>query len=584
MVEKKINPHHCYVLANEGKNLLWLLYYDDVEINRRLNQGQHNKMGIFRVSPANFPFAVRSDTNFWREIAVVPQTLLEAKGINYFAEKLLSMIKKKDFPVFDSSCGKEIRVSWDYYGTLADLLAKHGLLGLKESFSTLTHICYICKATKEETCSCIKTPSEDRSLVEWRVALPQDGDGPQTIQKKMTILSEEFDAKRESCFIQSLEGFPLRSMLVDIGHTLLKGCALQQASLLFLKDKKRPELEIRRIFTNGQWKLMQRLVDLYPSDRRDNKVGKIPQGLTSFTMAQVMTWMKMAPTILSYWLSKKHINVRCECAPKHHSDVVRPISLRLRKKFKLPNEHHRSDHIVHLSSFYRIMLKAMNQDGLSVEDAKKWQIDLFDVMQLGAELNGFWTPKHHYTTCHTLTEVGVWISHLRDSNTLICEQDNKLIKTLSTNNKDSAYHLSCTIADIKSINLFKEQDIFVPRLLLPPLLSRSETLVPAEHSFLLESYRLYDYITVTDTISSEILTSTCLMFAGFDIKVNDFIQLRPQEGQENSRGPVGRVEKIFQHTVGTQDRAWVKIKFYREKSEGSLTHRPIYEIPKFRSD
>lgn len=55
---------------------------------------------------------------------------------------------------------------------------------------------------------------------------------------------------------------------------------------------------------------------------------------------------------------------------------------------------------------------------------------------------------------HTLTEIGQYISHLRDSNTLVCEQDNKLIKKLATNGKDAAFFLNEKIGTPNSFFFF----------------------------------------------------------------------------------------------------------------------------------
>lgn len=128
-------------------------------------------------------------------------------------------------------------------------------------------------------------------------------------------------------------------------------------------------------------------------------------------MAQVMSWMKMAPVVLSYFLLDDK-NKKCNCHPKKtHTPVVRPISKSLRDKFGLNKEHRQRDHIIYISSLYRILLKAskyvpfglfdfyhFSQNGVSVAESKLWQKDLIKVMELGGELNGTWTPKHHYST------------------------------------------------------------------------------------------------------------------------------------------------------------------------------------------
>lgn len=364
----------------------------------------------------------------------------------------------------------------DYYGTLADLKAKHILVGLKEAFSNIEKICYICQATNQETKTCTKlVPSPDRDLEAWKKAQPKD----ETDKEALQILSSDFDAKRASSFI-TFEKFALRSFLPDLGHSVQRGVGQQQSMLLFQKDmnvKKKPNPDkpnrkkmkkiVLRVFNNKEWDLIVKLIAIYPHDRRDMRIEDVPERLSSFTMAQVMSWMKMAPVVLSYFLLDDK-NKKCNCHPKKtHTPVVRPISKSLRDKFGLNKEHRQRDHIIYISSLYRILMKASNQNGVSVAESKLWQKDLIKVMELGGELNGTWTPKHHYTAVHTLTEIGQYISHLRDSNTLVCEQDNKLIKKLATNGKDAAFFLNEKIACIKGINMYKETNIFIPRLLMP---------------------------------------------------------------------------------------------------------------------
>jgi hypothetical protein len=58
---------------------------------------------------------------------------------------------------------------------------------------------------------------------------------------------------------------------------------------------------------------------------------------------------------------------------------------------------------------------------------------------------------------HSIDQMGTWISHLRDSNTLIEEQDNKLLKNVSCNSIDPAYFIPKQVALTKAINLAKER-------------------------------------------------------------------------------------------------------------------------------
>ncbi len=69
-------------------------------------------------------------------------------------------------------------------------------------------------------------------------------------------------------------------------------------------------------------------------------------------MAEILHWMRIGPIILSQIPNKP-----CKCKPFQQFKTSRPLSLSIRKHFKLSQEHMRNDHIVFICRFSEIALK-----------------------------------------------------------------------------------------------------------------------------------------------------------------------------------------------------------------------------------
>jgi len=175
------------------------------------------------------------------------------------------------------------------------------MLAMKESFSTLKNFCYLCQA---------------RDLNAWKQSIKDENVG------------ELFDGKGYSQFFD-LPEFCLNSLLPDIGHMGFKGVFLEQAKMLFLIDKRKDNLK-RRVFNQKEWTEIDSLVQLYPTDR-DMPIKCVSSSLKKFKMAQVLSWIKMAPVILAQFPKDK----TCECQTSMHSPAVRPIPEDLRRKARI---------------------------------------------------------------------------------------------------------------------------------------------------------------------------------------------------------------------------------------------------------
>jgi len=446
----------------------------------------------------------------------VPAVLIKKYGVQSFLKEIVDdFVKNSSILVWDAFKKEETTIKIEFYGLLADLEAKHHMSNMKVNFSSIKHWSILCDSQREEEQSAPIDQMKKcqlKNMAVWKVSSPSELDKIYEAHG----LSHLFQF--ETCDIHAI-GLP------DFGHTLLAGCFQEHNERLFLsniKNKDQSKNQERRIYSSDECVLIQHLTSLiYPQTWHAMNVNNPPERLGKFIMAEILHWMRIGPIILSQIPNKP-----CKCKPFQQFKTSRPLSLSIRKHFKLSQEHMRNDHIVFICRFSEIALKYFQKDGAPTRDIEKDQLELEMIMKLGKELSGFWTLKCHLTAYHLLKEIGNKISSLVDSNTLVPEQDNKLWKQVPHNSVAPAFFIMKRIHMIKSIKMAREDATCISHF-FPVNYTRAPVHISqAQLQNLCKTYDMYKFPR-----SGEPKAFICPFnkgqWPGFELRTGDFVQLHP---------------------------------------------------------